>query len=41
MSQFNHLFASLPTSDIKYMQDLNSIMYTFIWENKLDKTKEK
>ena len=38
MSQFNHLFASLPTPDTKYMQELNSIMYNFIWENKPSNT---
>ena len=39
MSQFNHLFATLPAPDTKYFSELNDIMYTFIWEGKTYKIK--
>ena len=35
----NHLFISLPDPDEKVIQDLNTIMFRFIWDDKPDKIK--
>ena len=41
ISQMNHLFISLPTPSNKFIKDLNSILYGFLWNSKIDKIKRK
>ena len=39
LSKLNHLFLSLPLPDKKYMKQIESMFYKFIWDNKPDKIK--
>lgn len=39
ISQFNHLFISLPNPDDKFVKKLNSLIYDFLWNGKPDKIK--
>lgn len=39
ISQFNHLFISLPNPDGKTIQTINSILFEFLWHSKVDKVK--
>ena len=41
ISQMNHLFISLPTPPNKFINDLNNILYNFLWKSKVDKIKRK
>ena len=38
LPKFNHLFASLPTPD-KIINELNKILFDYLWEGKPDKIK--
>ena len=37
--QLNHLFISLPNSDDSFIHKLNSILFNFLWNSKVDKVK--
>ena len=37
----NDLFISLPTPPNKCINDLNNILYNFLWKSKVDKIKRK
>ena len=37
----NDLFISLPTPQNKCINDLNNILYNFLWKSKVDKIKRK
>ena len=39
LSQFNHLFTSLPTPNEQFLQELNTIFFNFLWTSKVDKVK--
>ncbi|XP_078335420.1 uncharacterized protein LOC144626204 [Crassostrea virginica] len=36
ISQMNHLFISLPTPPNKFINDLNNILYNFLWKSKVE-----
>jgi hypothetical protein len=37
----NHLFISLPTPSNKFIKDLNSTLYRYLWNSQADKIKGK
>ena len=37
ISQFNHLFISLPNPSTEFISNLNSLLYKFLWNDKPDK----
>ncbi|PJE77669.1 hypothetical protein CI610_03402 [invertebrate metagenome] len=39
VSQFNHLFISLPNPDYRFISKLNTIFFEFLWNSKVDKVK--
>ena len=39
ISQFNHLFISLPSPNEKYIKMINTELYNFLWNSKVDKIK--
>ena len=39
ISQFNHLFIALPTPDEKTLSKINTILFNFLWNSKIDKVK--
>ena len=39
ISQFNHLFISLPNPDDSFLKKLNTILFNFLWSSKVDKVK--
>ena len=39
ISQFNHLFISLPNPDDNFLSKLNTILFNFLWNSKVDKVK--
>ena len=39
ISQFNHLFISLPNPDESFLQKLNTELFHFLWNSKVDKIK--
>ena len=41
ISSLNHIFTSIPSPNKKFITNLNSLMYSFIWDNKPDKVNRK
>ena len=41
LSQITHLFATLPSPSNKFLNELESALYKFIWNGKPDKIKRK
>ena len=41
ISQFNHLFISLPSPSNTFIKNLNEILFNFLWQSKVDKLKRK
>ena len=39
LSKFNHLFMTIPSPDNYFIKQLNSRLFAFLWDNKLDKIK--
>lgn len=39
ISQFNHLFIALPNPNDEFISNLNSILFSFLWDNKPDRVK--
>ena len=39
ISQFNHLFISLPNPDDSFLNKVNTILFNFLWNSKTDKVK--
>ena len=40
ISKITHLFTNLPDPDEKFLQDLNLLLYKFLWDGKHDKIKK-
>jgi len=41
ISQFNHLFITLPNPDDHFLNQLNNILFNFLWNGKTDKIKKR
>ena len=41
ISSLNHIFTSIPSPTKQFITNLNSLMYSFIWDNKPDKVNRK
>ena len=39
ISQFNHLFISLPNPEVTFISQLNQVLFNFLWNSKIDKVK--
>ena len=39
ISTLNHMFASLPSPDKQTISNLNHLLYSFLWDNKPNKTR--
>ena len=39
MSKYIHLFSALPSPSKSHIQNLNKLLFTFLWDNKPDKIK--